>query len=237
MLGGIYKFTCKINQKSYIGQSSNINNRYNSHMNNYLNKNLNDYNTKFYKALRKYGFENFNFEILEIINDISKLNKREIYWIDKFNSFKEGYNSNKGGEKVTERGCDHPNAKLSDEQVLQIKLLLLNSLITQKNLSKKFNVTQSLVSNINKGRKWSHLGDFDYPIRKVEARNRGSDNHKSVLSDEQVIMGRKRYEYESISTIYNDYKDICSYITFERALCGRTYSHLPVYKKREKKWI
>lgn len=233
---GIYKFTCKQNGKSYIGQSVNIIKRYISHLNNHKNKKLKDYNTKFYRALRKYGFENFNFEILELV-DISKLNEKEIYWIKTFDSFNNGYNSNSGGSLVTEKGSNHPNSKLKDEDVLEIKYLLLNSNLSQSEIAYKFNITQSSICNINMGNKWSHLGFFEYPIRIKEARHRGSKNHKSVLTEEQVLSARKRYEKESISTIYLDYKDICSYVTFERAMCGKTYSHIPVYKKREKKWI
>ena len=62
---GIYKLTNKINNKVYIGQSINIENRFQQHKNNCLNENLKDYNTKFYRALRKYGVENFTFEIIE----------------------------------------------------------------------------------------------------------------------------------------------------------------------------
>ncbi len=234
---GIYKFTCRVNGKSYIGQSANVVSRYRSHFNNHDNENLKDYNTKFYRALRKYGFESFNFEILELIEDVSKLNEREAHWIKTFDSFKNGYNSNLGGEKVTERGSDHPGSKLEDKQVLEIKYLLLNSRDSQYKIAQKFNITQSSISNINKGKLWSHLGEFKYPIRVEEARNRGSNNHKSVLTEEQVLSARKRYETESISKIYSDYSSFCSYITFERAICGKTYSHIPIYKKKEKKWI
>ena len=61
---GIYKFTNKINGKSYIGQSVQLETRYNSHKRNYNNSNLSVYNSKFYRAIRKYGFENFDYEIL-----------------------------------------------------------------------------------------------------------------------------------------------------------------------------
>ena len=37
---GIYKITCKVNGKIYIGQSVNIETRFKSHMNNFKNENL-----------------------------------------------------------------------------------------------------------------------------------------------------------------------------------------------------
>ena len=59
---GIYCFTNNINGKKYIGQSVNIQQRFREHKSKYQNKNN---KTKFYYALRKYGFENFSFDIIE----------------------------------------------------------------------------------------------------------------------------------------------------------------------------
>lgn len=235
---GIYKFTCKENNKVYIGQSLNIENRFKSHANNYTNKNLkNDYETKFYRALRKYGFENFSFDILEIVEDAKLLNERESYWIAKYDSFLNGYNSTPGGDSVTGNNDLHPNAKNTNEAILELKQKLVNTTISQRDLAKEYGITQSSVSLINLGVRWSDLGDFDYPLRKKEARRSGEKNHKAVLTDEIVIKIRHRYQNETGKQIYEDYKDICSYTTFERALTGRTYSYLPVYKKKEKMWI
>lgn len=65
---GVYKFTNKINGKAYIGQSVDIFQRVKDHehraFTNYLSNR--EYNKSFYRALRKYGMENFDFEILEI---------------------------------------------------------------------------------------------------------------------------------------------------------------------------
>lgn len=47
----------------------------------------------FHEAIRKYGINNFDYEILEEC-DIDKLNEREIYWIQKLKShvLEHGYN-------------------------------------------------------------------------------------------------------------------------------------------------
>lgn len=61
----IYCFTNKINNKQYIGSTivkPNI--RYNQHLYNATHKNVHQYNYPLYQAIRKYGIENFNFEII-----------------------------------------------------------------------------------------------------------------------------------------------------------------------------
>lgn len=62
---GIYKYTNKINQKSYIGQSIQIEKRKKQHIQSAYNKNHINYYSDFYKAIRNFGIENFDFEILE----------------------------------------------------------------------------------------------------------------------------------------------------------------------------
>lgn len=50
---------------------------------------------KLYRAFNKYGIENFNFEVIEEV-DNNKLDEREIYWIEYYDSYYEGYNSTLG---------------------------------------------------------------------------------------------------------------------------------------------
>lgn len=235
---GIYKFTCKNNGKVYIGQSLNIEGRFKAHVNNHINKNLKgDYQTKFYRALRKYGIENFSFEIVEIVEDTKDLNEKEAYWIKQYKSFSDGYNSTPGGDAVTGGNELHPNAKNTNLDVLELKRKLVETTISQGDLANEYNVTQSTVSLINLGSRWGSLGNFDYPLRKKEARRSGEKNPRTVLTDDIVGTIRKRYQNETGKQIYDDYKDLCSYTTFERALTGRTYKYLPLYKKKEKMWI
>ena len=60
---GIYKITNKINNKSYIGYSNNIERRWQEHMARYNCQQ--EYNKVLYKAIRKYGLSNFSFEVIE----------------------------------------------------------------------------------------------------------------------------------------------------------------------------
>lgn len=99
---GIYKITNKINNKSYIGQSIDIERRWRQHKTEPFNSNADTYNTIFYRAIRKYGLDNFQFEILEQCSE-DQLNEKEKYWIQQYNTYmdnpnSQGYNMTKGGE-------------------------------------------------------------------------------------------------------------------------------------------
>ena len=55
---------------------------------------------KLYNAIAKYGKENFYIELLEETTP-DKLDEREIFYIEKFDSYKNGYNSTNGGDSKT----------------------------------------------------------------------------------------------------------------------------------------
>ena len=97
MVGYIYKYENLLNQKVYIGQTIDIINRQSSHK--YKARFV---KSKFYNAVRKYGWENFSFCIvatveadLEHITEL--LDKLEIDYIKQYNSYSKGYNSTFGG--------------------------------------------------------------------------------------------------------------------------------------------
>lgn len=93
---GIYKITCNETGKCYIGQSIDIENRWLQHI--CATKYETD-NNKFYNAMRKYGYENFTYEIIEeCSNSQEELDDRERYWIEYYNSYEDGYNSTRGGQ-------------------------------------------------------------------------------------------------------------------------------------------
>lgn len=58
MIGVVYKFTNKINGKVYVGETTNEYARKSCHKSNHMP------NSRFGKALTKYGYENFDYEIL-----------------------------------------------------------------------------------------------------------------------------------------------------------------------------
>lgn len=92
----IYCITNNVNGKKYVGKTtSSIKRRFKEHLCDCENRKRE--NRPLYSAMRKYGKENFTIEMLEECERES-LSNREIFWIDKLNTYKEGYNATRGGE-------------------------------------------------------------------------------------------------------------------------------------------
>ena len=129
-MGIIYCYTNKINGKKYVGQTINPEQRYNAHKSNYQNPNHTEYNSLIHKAFRKYGFNNFTYEVLvKGIDDINVLNELEIYYIKKFNcQTPNGYNVEAGGKNCAKpKTLEHRKkeiwgqAKLTEEEVIELR--------------------------------------------------------------------------------------------------------------------
>lgn len=92
----IYKITNLVNGKEYIGQTSlSIQERFKQHIH---DANKGYYNHRpLYNAFNKYGIENFIVEELEECNT-EEVNQKEIEYINKFDTYSNGYNATLGGE-------------------------------------------------------------------------------------------------------------------------------------------
>lgn len=96
---GIYKITNLINGKCYIGQSLNISRRIYDHFYRSQDENSNAYNALLHQAIRKYGKENFEWEVIKKCN-AGELDKLEKKYIQEYNSITpNGYNIMLGGQK------------------------------------------------------------------------------------------------------------------------------------------
>lgn len=174
---GIYKITNNINNKSYIGQSVNIQKRFNAHKSAAFNLNNRLYNSPLYRAIRKYGIENFCFEILEECNE-EDLNNKEIFYINKYGTYgKNGYNQDNGGNQASHY------TKLSDDLVSKIIDRLKTSLDNSDEIGDDFGVTGRTVRGINLG-ECCYRNSEKYPIRQPLSK---------LLSEESLckICGKK----------------------------------------------
>ena len=75
---GIYLIKNNITGHCYIGQARNISKRIYSHLRSTYLETESDYNYPLHKAIRKYGIDNFELEVLEKCS-YKNLNKKEQY--------------------------------------------------------------------------------------------------------------------------------------------------------------
>lgn len=156
---GIYKIQNLINGKVYIGQSVNIARRWKEHRNSAENSRT-DSDNAIHRAMKKYGLSNFSFKVIEECL-AEELDEKEIYWISYYNSNKEdsGYNLTTGGQ-----GCSGCGKILNEELAEKIRIALRDTKLSQEEISKKYNVSQMSISNINTGTNWLSP-KYSYPIR------------------------------------------------------------------------
>ena len=90
----IYKITNTLNGKVYIGKTERtVEERFKEHCRDYLRVDIS--NRPLYRAFSKYGIENFQVETLE---ETEIPEERERFWIEYYQSFKNGYNATIGGD-------------------------------------------------------------------------------------------------------------------------------------------
>ena len=204
----IYKFTNKINGHCYIGQTNNLQKRYNGHKSEAFNEKASGYWLPFHCAIRKYGIENFNYEILEEIADGENqkfIDEREKYFIAYYHSLKDenGYNVTIGGE-----GCPKPplsyeekleRSKLfTKEEIQDIQKRLLND-EEYDDIEKIYfpKLKRTFLVNINTGTNF-YNPDFKYPLKK---------NAKSKFSQKEIREIKNRIKsgeiYSSIQKDFN----------------------------------
>ena len=239
---GIYKITNKLNGKSYVGQSVDIVHRW------YQHKTGGE--LAIGKAIQKYGVDNFIFEIIEECN-VNMLDEREKYWILKLNTLSpNGYNL-----KLAEstRGEDNGCALLTQKQVEKLREIYN---------SKKYNSTKEVYENegfnnimeyssfreVFTGLRWGWVMPEVFTIenkeyydkcvdltRRVNNQN-GENNTAAILTEKEVLDIRLMYVTHERKDIFKKYSQYNERL-LTSIISGQNWKHLPIYKKRQKKWI
>ena len=134
----IYCYTNKINGKRYVGQTSRtLKTRHNQHVKSSYNEKSNDYNVPFHSAIRKYGIDNFELEILHIVDEYS-IDMTEIFYIEYFDTLAKngkGYNVALGGQ-------GNPFAGYTLEQLYELALRNSNRQTKNAYVGKAFKSTK-----------------------------------------------------------------------------------------------
>lgn len=190
-LCGIYQIINNINQKCYIGQSTDIIARWRNHLWNV--KNGTKTHAELYQAMSDYGSENFELIVLEECNE-EELNDKKWEYIRKYksNEIEYGYNI-----------FHSPSASQKCPNLSQIITLLRNSGLFMTEIASLCNVNNNTVRTINEGQSYVQE-ELEYPIR--------SHSEEDVLFRMRYKQCRPSLDFRQNHTAqesYEEYKNIC----------------------------
>ena len=174
----IYKATNLKNQKVYIGQTIySLDKRIKNHITEARNEKK---PTPFHAAILKYGIDSFKVEIIETV-EAEELNEREIYWIDYYDSYYNGYNATLGGQqgkKYTLNDC----------------LPYWNQGLTIQEISKLTKINASTISNllVSEGK----ITEEEIKKRKYEAISKKNSKYPKEM---YLFYWEKGYSLKEIS--------------------------------------
>ena len=230
---GIYLIINDINGKKYIGQSINLRKRLIKHCERCCHKR---FDNPLYRAILKYGLDNFSFEILSILetkdfaNAKKELDKLEFKYISEYDTYNSGYNQTLGGDggilgyKMTDEQKLHVSTNLkaiaNDGRnkiwVYDAKTKLYHLFISSVYAEKYLNIPR------NQLRKHGRL------IRKRYMSARTEENLRKLVFDyeNKKVLHNARFETKIDKTtfmnIYNSYNSVKDRIK-QLGICKKTY--------------
>lgn len=230
---GIYKITNLINNTLYIGRTNSSERRWKDHQRLAFTEGHKEYNKTLYKAMRKYGIENFTFEIIEKLKDYSISGEREKYWIAYYDSYHNGYNESEGGDGGSApghcRGSQNGRSKLTEEDVIKIRTLFREGISKNKcYILFKDKISEGGFARVWLGQTWKHIMPEVFTkenIKRNEAMGKAAaSNTKKILSKEQVLdIRQRRKNGEKKSNVFKDYSELITIATFEGVWYNKTY--------------
>ena len=225
--GVIYKIENTITHEIYIGQTTHprgFNGRYDFKgvgIERVYKKLLGNearnesHNQHLRRSIKKFGFDAFKVvEVFDTAHTIEELNEKEIYYINLFDSYKNGYNQSFGGDSVS--GYNRPSGKncLNIKKLYQIGLdgILIKVWDCVTEASNILGIDQSSISMVctNKrktagGFVWVHEKDYDPNkdySRTPQLKDRGKGTKPVVLlSDEGKEIVQEFYSVINASEI------------------------------------
>lgn len=248
----VYKMECLSNGKSYIGITGDLFHRLAQH---WCEAKRGNKETILYRSIRKYGKENFIISEIDKTENWNEACEKEQHYIKEFNTKSpNGMNITDGGEgnlglevsKETRQkqseahlglniGEKSTSAKLTDSNVIDIRKQYKEGGITYRQLAQKYNVDYTNIACIISGKTWTYLDeDILSPSEIAErasisrkAAMAGEKHHQAKLSEQDIVIIRRRYKNEIISAsqLAKEY-----YVTKENInniISGRSWSHIP----------
>lgn len=213
--GSIYIIRNTVNDKVYIGQTTmSVHDRFVAHCKPSTHKQRGSY--KIYNAMLKYGVEKFCVETLESDIPIDKLDEKEIKYIEKFNSYLNGYNSTKGGD-------GRIICKIDDEEKV---VEMAKSGMTAKEIAEKYGVHKETIYRLLRKKNFRYHVDPNKVIEMSEsgmmtkdiAKELGIDKYtvsrildkKGARKHKKPLRNREDIDYESLEKDYYSQMTISS---------------------------
>ena len=219
-MGIIYCYRNKINGKRYIGQTINPQQRKSAHISDSTH-----IDTKFYRAVRKYGWDNFEYEILAESEDRNVLDKLEVDFIKSFNSIENGYNIRSGGEHPTmgeetrkklQQANAFQNAELSEKEIIELRIAYLNYDSPSQIYNEKYKDRLHFNSFLNI---WTGAR-YAYVMPEVFEQRQGRKKYnETVVKEIRRIRKDEKLSYDKLSKLFGIPKptiaDIIKYRTWK----------------------
>lgn len=180
---GIYLIYNEVTDKYYIGQGKDIYERWRHHL--YCMERGIHHNHEVQEDYIRYGKNSFKFCVLE---NCTNRDERESFWIEEYSKYHKMYNKTSGGfsgyevdansvdlmrkslvENGSVRGSRNGSAKLTEQDVYDIKLRFISG-ESYKNIQKDYpQVKKSVLYAIKVGRSWTHiLSEYNEFLRNYE---------------------------------------------------------------------
>lgn len=239
--GIIYKIQNKKTNEIYIGQTTHprgFNGRYDFKGNGIErvykkllgNEARNEsHNQHLRRSIKKFGFDAFEVvEVFDTANTIEELNEKETYYINLFDSYKNGYNQSFGGDSVS--GYERPKSKdcKNSKRICQIGLdgELIKIWDCATDVSNELHIDQSSISMVCSGKRktaagfvWVHEKDYDPNknySRTPQIKDRGKGTKPVLLLSENGEILREFYSVinagKTLGISPQEVSRICSHI-------------------------
>ena len=195
--------------------------------------------------MRKYGLDNFKFEIIEDgIVSIDVLSDKEREYIKKFKSHvsQNGYNISLGG--IKNQYDSNPKAKLTVEDVVEIRCLYESGEISVSKCWEEYKdrISYSAFEKILEGRTWKGIKtdvytDNNKKKQHLFKKREGSKNGNALYTEEEVMNARMYYVSHSLTDTFKMFGSKSKSKAAFRNIIDKCYNNLPKYSKIDKRWI